>query len=335
VLTLGFILTGCDRQQIRVYQAPKDEAEPRVAANDAHTHVAEAQAPSTPQLTWKLPAGWTEANTGDFSLKGFNIFGPGGQRAQVSITRLNNMSGRDALLVNMWRNSVGLDQATDEDAIKQLQPLAFGSEQGSFFEVAGKMKDQDGHEQPIRILTAYIHRPDGSWFCKLAGDPELAAAQKGAFIDFLKSLRIEESPATGTASVAAKFNWKVPDGWKEVAPGEMQVARFVVSTTQGAKAEVFVSSFGTDTGGRLANVNRWRRQINLGPVQESELAQLVSLVEPGNPDAIVVDMTNNNTNLVGAIVPRDGQYWFYKLLGDRAAVAPAKDSFIAFVKSRP
>ena len=46
-------------------------------------------------------------------------------------------------------------------------------------------------------------------------------------------------------------------------------------------------------------------------------------------------MTNNNKRLLGAIVPREGRYWFYKLLGDAAAVAPEKDAFIAFAKSKP
>jgi hypothetical protein len=62
---------------------------------------------------------------------------------------------------------------------------------------------------------------------------------------------------------------------------------------------------------------------------------LVSPLDPANPGAILVDMTNNNKRLLGAIVPRGGSFWFYKLLGDAEAVTPEKDTFVAFAKSDP
>ena len=62
---------------------------------------------------------------------------------------------------------------------------------------------------------------------------------------------------------------------------------------------------------------------------------MVAVLDAGMPDSVLVDMTNNNQRLVGAIVPRDGQWYFYKLLGDAAAVGPQKDAFIAFAKSQP
>ena len=36
---------------------------------------------------------------------------------------------------------------------------------------------------------------------------------------------------------------------------------------------------------------------------------------------------------LGAIVPRDGQWWFVKLLGDTPAVAAAREAFAAFAKN--
>jgi hypothetical protein len=46
-------------------------------------------------------------------------------------------------------------------------------------------------------------------------------------------------------------------------------------------------------------------------------------------------MTNSPTRLVGAVVPRGGRYWFYKLSGDAEAVAFEKEAFVAFAKSQP
>ena len=214
----------------------------------------------------------------------------------------------------------------------------------------------------MKIVTAMMPRGDVSWFYKLQGDVALVDAQKPAFIDFLKSVKIEDAPVSAMASAMAApvaaapdalpamgapgsspdvagtpgpQNWTVPSDWKTLAPGAMQIAKFAVPEQAGAKADVTVSTFPSATGGTLANVNRWRRQIGLPEVNKADLASLVSPLDPADSEAILVDMTNKNQRLIGAIVPRDGQYWFYKLLGDAGAVAPQKESFMAFAKSKP
>jgi hypothetical protein len=93
--------------------------------------------------------------------------------------------------------------------------------------------------------------------------------------------------------------------------------------------------FPNDTGGTLGNVNRWRRQIGLGAVTEADLPKCVTPLDPAIPQSILVDLKNNDQQLVAAIVPRGGQWFFYKLLGDAAAVTPEKDAFAAFAKSEP
>ena len=115
----------------------------------------------------------------------------------------------------------------------------------------------------------------------------------------------------------------------------MQIARFAVPDRGGARGEVFVSVFGNETGGLLAKVNRWRKEIDLPEVNEAGMAQVVSALDAANPEAKLIDMTNSNRRLVAAIVPRGGSYWFYKLRGDLEAVTPERDAFVAFAKSPP
>lgn len=307
--------------------------------NNDSPHATDVRSRPHPQLSWKLPEGWKVIEGNDVSLAGFSVPGPDGKAAaEVSITQLGDLSGKDALLVNMWRSSAGLKPMSEAEATKQLQPVDFAGEKGNLFEVSG-----DTTNGPLKMVTAMLHHPDGSWFCKLAGEPSVVDANKAKFIQFLKSIQMKEAPpmaveqpAVATSEEAAgKFNWSVPADWKAVPPGQMQVARFSVPGKSNEKADVFVSVFPGDTGGRLANVNRWRKQIGLAPVEEDGLASVVSPLDPADSQAILVDMTNNGKRLVGAIVPRDGQYWFYKLLGDAGAVAPEKESFVAFAKSKP
>ncbi len=254
---LALTIAGCRREQIQVYTVPKDKP--------AWTKV-------RPELSWTLPSGWKETGPGQMSLASFAISGADGQEAQVTISPLARLGGRDTEIVNMWREQVGLDPLSREEAARQFQPVTVGGEAGNLFDIEGSSKDGSS---PTRIVTAMVHRSEASWFYKLAGDAPLVEAQKPVC----------------------------------VFPG--------------------------DTGGTLANVNRWRKQIGLGEVDESGMTPLVSALDPANPDAKLVDMTNNKKRLVGAIVPRGGRYWFYKLLGDTEAVAPEKEAFVAFAKSRP
>jgi hypothetical protein len=332
-------LAGCGREQISVYTAPKDAPPPAVAQTDQQNAPADATTRPKPEVGWTLPQGWAETGPDAVSLENFDVSGPGKQSARVSLTQLGNLSGKEVLLVNMWRQQAGLPQLGDDDALKSIQPVQFGAEQGSYFEVLGT-----NNGEPFQILTAFLHRPDGSWFCKISGNPALLTAQKPVFMDFLKSIQIKNATVAEASTPAnpvnaaspAAPNWSVPSDWQALPAGDMQVARFHVPEQNNAKAEVSVSVFPTEAGGTLANVNRWRTKfVGLAPVGEKELPQLLSPLDPANPGAVLVDMQKDNKRLIGAIVPRAGSYWFYKLVGETAAVAPQKESFIAFAKSNP
>jgi len=334
---------GCDRGEVKVYRVAKSEPAPNQPPHaghtastipDGHPEIQRAK----PQLAWTLPSGWTEAPASRMSLANFNITGTAGQEAQVTVTPLAGLEGKEVAIVNMWRQQVGQTELSPEEVAGSLQPVDIAGAPGKMFEVTG---NPEALARPMRIVTAMAHRPDASWFYKLQGDAELVEAQKPAFVAFLKSIKITDAPAatpepvasaaTGGSATASK--WNAPAKWKAVSPGQMQVAKFLVPDKDSAKADVAISVFPNSTGGNLANVNRWRNQIGLPPASESDLAQLVKPLDEKNPEAILVDMTNSSSSrqLVGAIVPRGGQWYFFKLLGDAAAVAPQKEAFTKFV----
>ena len=318
-------------------------------ANNPHA----AMQPAMPKLSWdKLPAGWTEAGSGQMSVASFVIAGDGGSKATVAITPLGGLAGKETVIVNMWRQQVGQTELSDDEVTKQFLPVEIAGAAGKMFDVTGKAEGGAA----MRIVTAMQHRDGTSWFFKLQGSDALVQAQKEAFVAFLKTIKFTEAPAApaiaaggglpamGAAPApgavpASSADWKIPNGWKSIAPGQMQVAKFSVPEIGGAKAEVMVSVFPNSTGGTLANVNRWRGQIGINPLGDADLATLVKPLDEKIPDSALVDMTGTDlktskpARLVGAIVPRGGQWYFFKLLGDDAAVAAQKDAFIAFAKS--
>ena len=112
------------------------------------------------------------------------------------------------------------------------------------------------------------------------------------------------------------------------------------STTAGdASADVTISFFPGDVGGLLANVNRWRASVGLTAITDADLAANTSSIDVPGGKATLVDVSGNSaktgkpTRLVGIIWPREGQTWFYKLMGDGSVVDKENAPFQKFVQS--
>jgi len=114
----------------------------------------------------------------------------------------------------------------------------------------------------------------------------------------------------------------------------MVLARFMAGDGQGS-AEITASAFPGDVGGLPANVNRWRRQIGLGPLPDAEAVALLSAIKTADGDGWVVDLTGTlegrPARMVGGILPRGGRTWFYKMSGDAEAVQAAREEFVNFM----
>jgi hypothetical protein len=355
---LVLVLAGCGRENINVYQVPRVNAE-RPANADPHAGMMPGNMvppPSArPRLTWKLPAGWTEQPLSSMRAASFDVTGPNGQTADVAVIPLPGVSGRDFEMVNMWRAQVRLEPIQASEMEQLMTNVAVGSAKGRLIDMAGKTPPE-GAKSPLRVLVAMLDRDGTTWFFKMTGDNDLVAQQKSIFVDFLSSVRFESaeapmalppshppiggaaSPPVAAAGGQTKPAWEVPPGWKEEPPTQMLLAKF--SATDGdARAEITVSAFPGDVGGLLANVNRWRQQLQLPAIDEAGLAQAVTQLDAGAGNGSLVDLTgtgaktSQKARLVGVALPHAGQTWFFKLMGDDSVVAREKDAFVKFVQA--
>jgi len=281
------------------------------------------------------------------------VKGEGGKTADVGVFPLPGMAGSDLANVNRWRGQVGLAEL-DEDALaKAAEPVPMAGSQAKLFDMAGQ---NAGSGEKTRILAAIFRQQDMAWFFKMTGDDALVASQKPAFVEFLKSVSFNAPSVTAlpashppidnlapttaaTAPGGAQPKWQVPTGWKEVPAGQFLVGKFQIESPGGGPASVNVSMSAGEGGGVVGNVNRWRKQIGLNEVSGDEAAKLASPVDVGAAKASLVDMsgtdprTGSKTRLMAMIVPRDGQTWFYKLMGDEQLVEREKTAFTQFVRS--
>ena len=360
LLLAAWLTTGCGQNETQVYRVPKDSPSPP-AAPHAHPesglpagHPDIAPPAVNPQITWKTPAGWTEVPPGQVRVASFNVKGADGKQADVSVIPLPGQAGGDVANINRWRGQVGLPSASAEELRKSAEAVEVSGQPAELYDLAGTNVSSG---DASRILAVIQHRAGMAWFFKMTGDAALVAQQKPAFIEFLKSVQpaapdaagalppshppIGGNPAAPVSAAAASEGqprWTVPPGWKEIPGGQFLVAKFSIAGDAGATAAVNVSMSIGDGGGLAANVNRWLGQLGQSPWSAADLEKQAKEIEVAGGKATVVDMSGTDarsgqpTSLTGAMVLRDGQTWFYKLMGDAKVVAGQKDTFIKFVK---
>ena len=146
-----------------------------------------------------------------------------------------------------------------------------------------------------------------------------------------------DQPATGETA----FTFELPEGWSQVPASSMVIMAFEAGTPPEQVGSVQVSAFPGDVGGQLANLNRWRRQVGLGPVDPTAAAGFITDLEVSGIASWQVDLTGPDgmgpdgsaVRMVVTAVPHAGQTWFFKLMGPEGAVAAQKDSYGAFLQT--
>jgi hypothetical protein len=365
--SLVSVFTGCGRDDVRTYRVPK-ETTPQVALADlptGHPNISGSSSTSAgPAIAAKVPAEWQEAPLGQMRVASYRVKSKDGKMADISVVPLAGAAGRDIDNVNRWHGQLGLAPVSEAEFGKLGEKVQVGGEEGKLYDMAGQ---NAGSGEKNRMIAAIVRRPDGAWFFKMVGDDALVAEQKSAFVEYLKSFSFPgggnsaaaeaatpsglpaSHPPIGNISPAAaaaaqtsgegKPEWQAPAGWKEIDGGQFLVAKFIVSGSDNSQAAVNVSMSAGDGGGVLGNVNRWRGQLGLAQQSQADVDKLVTSVDIEGGKATLVDMSGTDmksgakTRLIGAIVPKGQQTWFYKLMGPAALVEQQKDTFTKFVQN--
>jgi len=354
VLSLAALgLDGCRDRNITAYRIPKEA--------DASEEAAAAEPAGPPAMRFMAPAGWQSEPAAGMREASFLITGPGGATADVSVVSFPGTGGDDLANINRWRGQLKLPPVSAAELPGQIHPLAAAAGEFVVADMSGT-----GDKGEARILGAWLRRADRVWFFKVLGPSELVGGQKDAFTAFLKSVTIGAGPATLAqvgpgpantndlprspsgavvppvvlpgqvpmdsvpvqASRGASLQWTAPADWQAKAAGAVRRGSYSV-----AGADVAITAFPGDVGGVLANVNRWRGQAGLDPVDEAGLARVTTSFDSNGLHFTVLDASDGPRPVVAASVPWEGGTWFFKLTGPSSAVAQAKPAFLTFLRT--
>lgn len=330
------LLTGCDRDsQIVAYQAPKDSPDP-AAVEQPQAALSMTDLSTAGHLEWTVPANWRqEPGLGGMQVATL-IAGDDPRPFVVTVTRLAGEAGSLLANVNRWRRQLGLDAIGAAEPDSLIQPIQTTGVRGRLVDLIGPPPPtQDRHRQ--RMLVAQFEHGRSNWFFKVTADEAVVKRYEPQFMSLLRSVRPAAPADTGGAQVfeVGPIRGIIPPGWQwDPRPRPPRLATFVISDGN-RQAEVAITRFPGDVGGTLANVNRWRRQVDLSAIDDlSQLdsAQVIIDKLPGKVFQFrAPGDVPDRPRIVVATVKRDDVSWFFKLSGPHDLLESQIEPFVTFV----
>lgn len=150
----------------------------------------------------------------------------------------------------------------------------------------------------------------------------------------------EPAPKTSQVDSATSLKWSTPEGWTAVESTPTRDPNFIINGND--QAQCYVTVLQGSGGGMLPNINRWRQQLGLEPLDEAGLA-LLDRIEVLGQDGIYTELEGsfsgmgsadlNDAKMFAAAVVGDQQSIFVKMIGPKDVIEGQTEAFKTFVAS--
>ena len=341
------LLASCGKNsEIKVYRvskAPLEESTPQqqdaMPTNTAAPRMPGAVAP-TAATAVTTPPNWEPQPLSQMRQAGFLVKGDKGAVADISFVSLGTAAGNALDNVNRWLDQLGQPPITEEKLGDIAQRLRTSLGDVIIVDLAGLPKDADPARDG-RIIAAMATTGNSTLFFKMRGNADLTEAQKGDFIKWVAAV-CNAQTEIGLAQTAAippresglpQIKWKTPESWTEVSPSSMRYASFSASAENGDKIDISVVTFPGEGGSDPDNVNRWRGQIGLPPLDGNAVTSQIAPLRTADATFSTTDIVGAKARTIAAWTRHDGRVWFFKATGPSAAVEKEKPNFVKFIES--
>lgn len=343
------ILASCRDPKIRNYRIAKEPT-----AQPPTGMVAPSTAKAQPTIHWQKPDAWQEQTGKSMRVGSFVIGETSGVKTEMAITTFPGDVGGDFANVNRWRGQIQLPPITEVELPAVITQLDLPAGKFQLIDLTSAEPLIDGKFK-ARILGAWLKQSDRTWFFKITGDAETVGAQRETLIAFLRTIEFSAPVTAPAANEPAMTNampphptmsesvppppasdnsltWTAPTSWTPKALGQMRKGSYAVVSESG-EADLSITMLYAASNPLLENINRWRRQIALVPLTEADLPAQSTTLTNGDLQFTVIDFASGSSRVLGAILYRGDEAWFFKLNGPDAAVAGQKSSFLEFLKT--
>lgn len=340
-------LTACEKNsEIKVYRvskAPLEQSAPQqqdaMPTNTTAPRLPGSLPPAA-ETAVTTPPNWEPQPLSQMRQASFMVKGDNGAVADVSFVSLGSAAGNVLENVNRWLGQLNQPPITEQKLGEMAQRLHTSLGDVTIVDLAG-LPDNADPARDGRIIAAMVTTANATLFFKMRGNADLAEAQKGDFIKWVAAVCDAQTQAGPPQMAAAPpqttsaptIKWTTPEGWTEVPPSSMRYASFSASAEGGGKIDISIVTFPGDGGSDADNINRWRGQMGLAPVDANAVTSQVAPLKTGDTTFSTTDIAGNNTRTIAAWTRHDGRVWFFKATGPNAAVEKEKPNFVKFIES--
>jgi len=341
------LVLSCDsKSEIKVYRiskAPLEETAPE-PQNAMPTNAASPSfsggIPSVGSTVGTTPPNWEPQPLSQMRQASFLVKGEKGAVADISLVSLGAAADNVLDNVNRWLSQLGQPSITTEKLSEIAQQLTTQIGQATIVDLAGLPQGADPAKDG-RIIAAIAPTSSSTLFFKMRGNASLTEKEKPEFIKWVAAVcnaQVENKPEQTAqmpqpSSPARQLKWKTPEGWTEVPAASMRYASFSAAGENGASVDISIITFPGDGGSDADNVNRWRRQIGLEPVDENAVSSQINPLKTADMNFSTTDITGAESRTVAAWIRREGHVWFFKMTGPKTEVEKEKPKFFDFVRS--
>jgi hypothetical protein len=299
-----------------------------------------------PEFRWKTPEGWEERPAGGMRQGSWRVRGE--PRTDCSLVVLSGGGGGLLANVNRWRGEMGLGPL-DQAGLAQLPRHQLLGGEAVYVNMAGRFSGGRGRTGAIenaRVLGLILQLPQAAVFLKFSGPAKVVEDNTSAFEALADSVALGGGGAAHASAHdgggRAHFAWTTPAGWDDEPAGGMRQGSWRVHGEPKTDCSLVVLAGGG--GGMLANVNRWRGEMGLQPLDAAGLAKLPRHELLGG-QAVYVDMTGrfsggrgrtgaiDDARMLGLILEVGQAALFLKFTGPAKVVGANRAAFEALASS--
>ena len=329
-LTLTALLAACRKEEtIQSYRSPKDP--PVILASTSGAQ----------GLKWTAPPSWKELPAGQMRVAAYAVT-DAQPPVEFTVIPLGPEAGALVPNINRWEGQLGLPASPPDKVDQLVKKESINGLDVSKVDLAGGEK---------RMLAAIVPFGGKTWYFKMLGPKEVIQQQQENFDSFIHSLTPDQTPGQSAPAVpdssplpAAPHNhapsvltkYTAPPNWKEIPnPTPPRMLAFKIDDA----TELVVTRFGGNNAGSFEdNVNRWRGQLGLPPVQQLHGDEMkMRDVKVGNGlEGMAVEFHNPDTKksmLVAMTSAGADDLWFFKLTGPTDSVEKQRAPLEEFLKS--
>jgi hypothetical protein len=346
-LSAALLLVSCDKNsEVKVYRvskAPLEQSAPQqrdaMPTNTAAPRMPGSLPPAA-ETAVATPPNWEAQPLSQMRQASFLVKGDNGAVADISFVSLGSAAGNVLENVNRWLGQLGQPPIDEHKLGEMAQRLRTSLGEVIVVDLAG-LPDNADPARDGRIIAAMVTTANSTLFFKIRGNADVTEAQKSDFIKWVAAV-CNAQTQTGSPQMAAmaprdsgapRIQWKTPEGWTEVPPSSMRYASFSAPAEDGSKIDISIVTFPGDGGSDADNINRWRGQMGLAPVDAGTVTSQVTPLKTADTTFSTTDISGDKTRTIAAWTRRDGRVWFFKATGPTAAVEKEKPNFVKFLES--